>query len=546
MSLLWCSLPVFLAVVAGMVVMGQITRETLATTDLTESTAEEVTQDGGKYFESTTENLPTPPPVDQSSSTTPPVNQSSSTTPPVDQSSSTTPAVDQSSSTTPPVDQSSSTTPPVDQSSSTTPAVDQSSSTTPPVDQSSSTTPPVDQSSSTTPPVDQSSSTPPPVDQSSSTTPPVNQSSSTTPAVDQSSSTTPPANQSSSTTPAVDQSSSTTPPVDQSSSTPPPVDQSSSTTQPVNQSSSTTPAVNQSLSTTPAVDQSSSTPPPLDPTSTPLTPSTPGTPVTSTLVYSTTGFPSHSTQDFNASQQASTVSMESSTFPGLETETDASQESSSTPGPQPWTTEEPGTESGTSEVTSASTAVTNTSEIGGHVHPDRQAKTQPPATSTLTSTKKQPTRFDPVTTGVTTLTTVTKVNESMFLKPTVSTVSKILRTSTRRYNRLSTAKVKPKKISLVAQCLIAIAILAGICTIFVICTVVLCTKLSSQRQHYRVEQSNGTELMCISALLPEEERKLRKKMRPKRIRDHFKEISAGQNSDSDDDDLTLHSFITEH
>ncbi|XP_072338599.1 uncharacterized protein [Scyliorhinus torazame] len=415
MSLLWCSLPVFLAVVAGMVVMGQITRETLATTDSTQSRSAEVTQDGGKYFESTTENLTTPPPVDQSSSTPPPV--------------------------------------------------DQSSSTPPPVDQSSSTPPPVDQSSPTSPPVDQSSSTPPPVDQSSSTPPPV--------------------------------------------------------------------------------DQSSSTPPPLDPTSTPLAPSTAGTPATSTFVYSTTGFPSHTTQDFNASQQATTVSMESSAFPGLETETDASQDSSPTPGPQPWTTEEPGTESGTSEVTSES-AVTNTSEIGGHVHPDGRVKTQPPATSTLTSTKKQPTSFYLVTTGVTTLTTITKVNESMFLKPTISTVSKILRTSTRSYNRLSTAQVKPKKISLVAQCLIAIAILAGICTIFVICTVVLCTKLSSQRQNYRVEQSNGTELMCISALLPEEERKLKKKMRPKRLRDHFKEISAGQNSDSDDDDLTLHSFITEH
>ncbi|XP_067910884.1 P-selectin glycoprotein ligand 1 [Heterodontus francisci] len=294
--------------------------------------------------------------------------------------------------------------------------------------------------------------------------------------------------------------------------------------------------------------------PPLYLTSTPLTDalgnltqltSTTGTPLTSTLVYSTTGYLSPTTQDFNASRQATTDLMELPTSPGLETKADVSQDTPSTNGSEYWTTDEPGTGTGMPEVTSASTAVTNTSEIGGHVYPDVQVKTQSPPTSTLPSTKVQTTSFYPMITPVPTITKITKANESIPLKPTISFVNKIINATTRSYTRLSTAQVTAKKIGLVAQCLIAIAILAGVCTIFVICTIVLCTKLSSQRQNYRVNRTNGTELICISALLPEEERKLRKKMKPKRLRE-VKETTAGQSSDSDDDDLTLHSFVTEH
>ncbi|XP_041057914.1 uncharacterized protein PB18E9.04c-like [Carcharodon carcharias] len=396
MSLQWCTLPVFLAIVAGMVVMGQTTRATLELTDSVETTSVGVTQNPSKYSESTTESL------------------------------------------------------------------------------------------ATLPPLNPSSATPPSLDPNSATPPPLNPSS----------------------------------------------------------------------ATPPLLDQSSATPQHLDPTSTPLAEatesptqltSTAGTPTTSAPVYSTTGVLSHTTQDFNASQQATNKLMELSTFLRLETETGVNQDSSPTIGSQHWTTDETGTGTDTPEITAASTAVTNTSEVGGYVHPDIQVKTQPPPTSTLTSTKKQTTSFHPVTTGAPTVTTITKANESMPLNPTIPFVNKIIKTTTRSYNRLSTAQVTAKKMSLVAQCLIAIAILAGVCTIFVICTVVLCTKLSTQRQNYRVNRTNGTELICISALLPEDERKLRKKMRPKRLRDHLKETAVGQNSDSDDDDdLTLHSFVTEH
>ncbi|KAG9354948.1 hypothetical protein JZ751_001661 [Albula glossodonta] len=57
---------------------------------------------------------------------------------------------------------------------------------------------------------------------------------------------------------------------------------------------------------------------------------------------------------------------------------------------------------------------------------------------------------------------------------------------------------------LVGQCLIAIAALAGLATIFIVCTIVLCTKLSSSKYKYKMAQRyGGTEMVCISSLLPD-------------------------------------------
>ncbi|XP_072444039.1 uncharacterized protein [Chiloscyllium punctatum] len=299
--------------------------------------------------------------------------------------------------------------------------------------------------------------------------------------------------------------------------------------------------------------ENSATPPPvyLNSTSSPLPKetaqltSTTGSPMTGTSIYSTTGPLPLSTQDFKTSQEATTQLMKWSTFVDPEPVTDVNQDSSPTNGTEHWTTDIGGTETEVSEITLTSTTATNTSELSGYVHPDVKVKTMTLPSSTLSSTKKLPMSPYPVTTASPFVTTTKKANESISLKPTIPFVSKIIKTTTRSNNRLTIPQVTRKKISLVAQCLIAIAILAGVCTVFVICTVVLCTKLSSQRQNYRVNQSNGTELICISALLPEDERKLRRQMKAKRLR-NLRETTIGQNSDSDDDDLTLHSFVTEH
>ncbi|XP_072103581.1 P-selectin glycoprotein ligand 1 [Mobula birostris] len=247
---------------------------------------------------------------------------------------------------------------------------------------------------------------------------------------------------------------------------------------------------------------------------------------------STTNPPIQTTQGVSSSQQPTTDMIRLSTSTGIEEGTSTSQEPTVPDRSEQWTTADPAS---VSEVTSFSTPVTNISEVNGILGPGVKRKRQSPPTSTITSATKHST---------TTAATSSKASGSK-VTSAVPVVNDLTKVTTKNYNRLTTAQATTKKISLVTQCLIVIAILAGICTIFVICTIVLCTKLSTQRHNYRVNQMNGTELICISALLPEEERKMRKKLRPKRLRD-LKETMTGQNSDTDDDDLTLQSFVTEH
>ncbi|XP_046900306.1 P-selectin glycoprotein ligand 1 isoform X2 [Hypomesus transpacificus] len=97
---------------------------------------------------------------------------------------------------------------------------------------------------------------------------------------------------------------------------------------------------------------------------------------------------------------------------------------------------------------------------------------------------------------------------------------------------------------LVSMCLIAIASLAGLATIFMVSTIILCTKLSSWKRMYKMrEGQRGTEMTCISALLPEINREVLG-----RSRIHNRGLLNGGELDSDDggDDLTLHSFLPDN
>ncbi|XP_006006199.1 P-selectin glycoprotein ligand 1 [Latimeria chalumnae] len=105
----------------------------------------------------------------------------------------------------------------------------------------------------------------------------------------------------------------------------------------------------------------------------------------------------------------------------------------------------------------------------------------------------------------------------------------------------SSTKDSIKKSCTVGRCLLAIAVLAGIATIFIICTIVLATKLSNQRQNYRENYHNSTELVCISAFMPEQESNSRSRIKPKLMK-----TFATNGDDSDGDDLTLHSFLPDH
>ncbi|KAG2471475.1 P-selectin glycoprotein ligand 1 [Polypterus senegalus] len=98
-----------------------------------------------------------------------------------------------------------------------------------------------------------------------------------------------------------------------------------------------------------------------------------------------------------------------------------------------------------------------------------------------------------------------------------------------------------KRGKLVSHCLIAIAVLSGIATAFIISTIVLCTKLSSNKQTYKVKDSLGTEMVCISSLLPDTELMPRKIKLPK-----SNALLIASLEENEGDDLTLNSFVPDH
>uniref|UniRef100_A0A3P8SVC5 Selectin P ligand n=1 Tax=Amphiprion percula TaxID=161767 RepID=A0A3P8SVC5_AMPPE len=98
--------------------------------------------------------------------------------------------------------------------------------------------------------------------------------------------------------------------------------------------------------------------------------------------------------------------------------------------------------------------------------------------------------------------------------------------------------------SLARNCLIIIAALAALATVFMVSTIVLCTKLSARK--YRVKKpQQGTEMMCISALLPEPSYSYTRQRNP--VRNGVRVIPGGGDSDDDlGDNLTLSSFLPEN
>ncbi|XP_036383453.1 P-selectin glycoprotein ligand 1 [Megalops cyprinoides] len=100
--------------------------------------------------------------------------------------------------------------------------------------------------------------------------------------------------------------------------------------------------------------------------------------------------------------------------------------------------------------------------------------------------------------------------------------------------------VTPRRDGLVGQCLIAIATLAGVATIFIVSTIILCTKLSSSKYKYRMAHNCGTEMVCISALLPDGNGTHGRPRIPK-----SNGALIPNTEDSEGDDLTLHSFLPE-
>ncbi|KAM4635225.1 P-selectin glycoprotein ligand 1 [Polymixia lowei] len=98
----------------------------------------------------------------------------------------------------------------------------------------------------------------------------------------------------------------------------------------------------------------------------------------------------------------------------------------------------------------------------------------------------------------------------------------------------------------VNRCLIAIASLAGLTTIFMVSTIILCAKLSSRRHRYRIrEAQQGTEMVCISALLPERNCVYGRNLKPK-SNEVLLLSTEGDSDDDGGDNLTLNSFLPEN
>ncbi|CDQ57059.1 unnamed protein product [Oncorhynchus mykiss] len=99
---------------------------------------------------------------------------------------------------------------------------------------------------------------------------------------------------------------------------------------------------------------------------------------------------------------------------------------------------------------------------------------------------------------------------------------------------------------LVSQCLIAIASLAAVATFFMVSCIILCTKYSSRKHRYRVGTNNrGTEMVCISALLHDDNGSHWRPHIPK----SNGALLPGTELDSDEeggDDVTLHSFLPDN
>eukprot|EP00066_Takifugu_rubripes_P013926 XP_011603192.1 PREDICTED: putative protein TPRXL [Takifugu rubripes] len=95
-----------------------------------------------------------------------------------------------------------------------------------------------------------------------------------------------------------------------------------------------------------------------------------------------------------------------------------------------------------------------------------------------------------------------------------------------------------------SQCLIAIASLAGLATIFMVSTVVLCAKLSTRPSKGRKQQP-ATEMMCISSLLPEKNYTYTRQRNP--VPNGVLVIHNVTDSDEEGgDNLTLSSFLPEN
>nr|XP_055054689.1 P-selectin glycoprotein ligand 1 [Misgurnus anguillicaudatus] len=202
--------------------------------------------------------------------------------------------------------------------------------------------------------------------------------------------------------------------------------------------------------------------------------------------------------------------------------------------------------------------VNKTSETGNHTAGTENVTTQAPAGIETTLYTQSPATND--SNGHT-----SQTGSAAHTFPSTSVPGKVMNTkaSTTNATKLSTAlspttqstttkqtsttgKVltcstsSPHRDGLVSRCLIAIASMAALTTIFVISTICLATKLSSYRYRNRARLLQETEMVCISALMNDTDHPVPK---PRHPRSNGALIPTTEDGDLDGDNLTLNSFL---
>ncbi|XP_042365169.1 P-selectin glycoprotein ligand 1 [Plectropomus leopardus] len=217
---------------------------------------------------------------------------------------------------------------------------------------------------------------------------------------------------------------------------------------------------------------------------------------------------------------------------------------------EPRSTTEPATDSfSTDEVSTNNVSTTNVSTTD--VSPTIVSTTSV-STTTVSATDVSPTIVS-ATNFSTTVVSTTNVSTTNFSTTPagvlIPLVPKKLPAPTTKQTSVTTASpsTEAQRCStrgVVTHCLIAIASLAALATIFMITTIILCTKLSARK--YKVKKPQpATEMMCISALLPERNYTYTRQRNP--VTNGVLVIHGGADSDEDGgDNLTLSSFLPEN
>ncbi|XP_067296353.1 P-selectin glycoprotein ligand 1 [Pseudorasbora parva] len=123
---------------------------------------------------------------------------------------------------------------------------------------------------------------------------------------------------------------------------------------------------------------------------------------------------------------------------------------------------------------------------------------------------------------------------------TTSVISTATKTSTTLTTHLCPTN-SSKDDTLVSRCLIAIASMAALTTIFIISTICLATKLSGYRYRHKAHLLQETEMVCISALMNDTDHPVPKPRRHPKSNGAL--IPNTEDGDPDGDNLTLNSFL---